>query len=371
MLSLNTLHVKAAGPANFNYSKSITFTPTSNGIRYPSSYTSYTQGGGSISSVKMGNSYSYEFEMPFVINSSWASMNLSGETGNYPSVKPWIAFSVFGSASCTASNGATVYNVYITDNTGKVVWMDTEYQSYFPYIYCNYTDYWSPNTAAGSRVPYTVHGFISAPNNFYDSISLTVTFSGNISAFYSTQENASQRVVESNSADIKNNTGQIKNDTSEIKTETHNFFSTFFSNLIGVFVPEDGFFTTWFNNLNSLLEAKLGILYYPFGKIIYFLNNLTTAFGGTASASFTFPAIEFTNQATGETYTFLSSQTVNLNDYNLPLSSSANSSLVGTTGYSSLIDIVRTFNGFVIVMLLLALLRQKLNLILRGDDNDS
>ena len=51
-----------------------------------------------------------------------------------------------------------------------------------------------------------------------------------------------------------------------------NFFGGFFSNLInsilGLFVPDSTYFSTWFDNLNTLLSDKLGMLYAPFDLLI-------------------------------------------------------------------------------------------------------
>lgn len=72
------------------------------------------------------------------------------------------------------------------------------------------------------------------------------------------------------------------NDTTEdTNTTTHSifdsissFFGSFFDNLIGVFVPEDGYFSDWFNRVNTLLSAKLGMLYAPFDLLISTLQAI-------------------------------------------------------------------------------------------------
>ena len=46
-----------------------------------------------------------------------------------------------------------------------------------------------------------------------------------------------------------------------------NFFNGFFGwlhdTILGLFVPESSYFTTWFTNVNTLLSDKLGMLYHP------------------------------------------------------------------------------------------------------------
>lgn len=52
------------------------------------------------------------------------------------------------------------------------------------------------------------------------------------------------------------------------------WFGSFFDNLIGVFVPEDGYFSDWFDKVNTLLSEKLGMLYAPFDLLISTLQAI-------------------------------------------------------------------------------------------------
>ena len=177
---------------------------------------------------------------------------------------------------------------------------------------------------------------------------------------------------------LQQENNEITEDTNEtthsIFDSITDFFGSFFSNLIGVFVPDSGYFENWFSRVDTMLSNKLGILYWPFSKIIAFFNRLSDSVSSQSNVTITFPAIEFTNIATGETYHFLDAQSVNLEYYNyrIPLTGgSPNSDLVGSNRFNSLVSIVRTFNSAVLIFGLLALLRKKLNYIIRGSDDDN
>lgn len=177
---------------------------------------------------------------------------------------------------------------------------------------------------------------------------------------------------------IKDTTEDTNETTHSIFDSISDFFGSFFSNLIGVFVPSSSFFTGWFNDMNTLLSQKLGILYYPFDLIIRFLNSMLSAFDTqTLHCYITFPEMKFRNVYTNETYVLLQEQTIDLYNYNYGstgignFSSSPNSSLIGTNAFTSVLVLIRTVNGMIIVFSLISLLRQKLNLIMRGDNNDN
>lgn len=178
--------------------------------------------------------------------------------------------------------------------------------------------------------------------------------------------------------ELQQENNQITEDTNEtthsIFDSITDFFGSFFDNLIHVFVPEDGYFSNWFDRLNTMLTDKLGILYYPFSLIIEVLNRVTSAFQNeTPDFQIVFPSITFRNVATGETYTFLDRQTISMASIasQIRFTSSENSSLIGTDRFVSILQCIRIFNDVVILMSLLALLRQKLNKILNGEDKDS
>lgn len=169
----------------------------------------------------------------------------------------------------------------------------------------------------------------------------------------------------------------------ETKTTTNNifdtitsFFGSFFENiknaLVSVFVPDDGYFSSWFTRLNSLLSDKLGVLYFPFEFFISFLERLDTSLNDFAdynnSFIITFPAIEFRNVFTGETYHFLDAQSVDLYDFNTRFNNDYVNSIGADFRLNSPIYAIRTFNCIILSLYLFSLLRKKLSLILYGDE---
>lgn len=59
------------------------------------------------------------------------------------------------------------------------------------------------------------------------------------------------------------------------------FFGSFFDNIINafksLFIPEDGYFSEFFNRLNDLFSEKLGFLYSPIDLFVEFLNTILNA----------------------------------------------------------------------------------------------
>lgn len=216
----------------------------------------------------------------------------------------------------------------------------------------NYPDYQNPT-------------FTVTCNGSYDSISSSEYAAGNPVSDVGTQQrlddlNETQESIKDTAEDTNETTHSIFDSISD-------FFGSFFDNLIGVFVPEDGYFTTWFNNLNALLTQKLGVLYYPFSVLVQFLNDIATSFNTSQpnSCVIVVPALKLTIQ--GTTYTILERQQVDLYSYNINLSNAdtSNSSMFGMT---NLIWVIRRFTGVVFVFATINLFIKKVQLILRGSE---
>ena len=172
---------------------------------------------------------------------------------------------------------------------------------------------------------------------------------------------------------------QIQQETDAQTTRTGilnkitDFFGSFFTNLIGVFVPESGYFENWFSRVNTLLEDKLGILYFPFGYLIDFLGDIYDYLSDSSYRThcyIDFPPIQFTNAATGETYTFYQGTTIDLNSFNVNIS--GNSYVQSVSSYfNSITQSIRIFNSVVIIFALFNLCYRKLKLILEGHEDDN
>lgn len=147
-----------------------------------------------------------------------------------------------------------------------------------------------------------------------------------------------------------------------------NFFNSFFDNLIGVFVPESDYFSNWFSRLNTMLSDKLGILYAPLEIFINFTSRLSNEVNSGEDSVIHFPAIILPMNNTS--YTIFEGADVDLNTFNLNISNAdtSNSSLFGL---NNLVHVIRWFTDFIFLLSFLSLLRKKLNLILRGVDDDN
>lgn len=94
-----------------------------------------------------------------------------------------------------------------------------------------------------------------------------------------------------------NDLQQKNNDLQKEQNETNkgilgkitDFFGSFFENLKGLFVPEDGYFSDFFNRLNDFFADKLGMLYAPIDMFITFLNTIKDA--SSTDSGITFPEL--------------------------------------------------------------------------------
>ena len=81
-----------------------------------------------------------------------------------------------------------------------------------------------------------------------------------------------------------------QNETSKgILGKITEFFASFFENLKGLFVPEDGYFSDFFTRLNDFFSEKLGMLYAPIDMFITFLNTIKDA--SSTDSGITFPEL--------------------------------------------------------------------------------
>lgn len=119
------------------------------------------------------------------------------------------------------------------------------------------------------------------------------------------QQQENQLQQESNSLQQQENQLQQEqnNTTNSIFSSISDFFGSFFDNLIGIFVPEEGYFEEFFERLNTFFSDKLGMLYAP---IDIFIEVLTAISEGGGSAGITFPQVKWRE------YVLIEEQTINL-----------------------------------------------------------
>ena len=105
-------------------------------------------------------------------------------------------------------------------------------------------------------------------------------------------------IQQGNDLQKKNNDLQEKNnELQKEQNETNkgilgnitDFFGSFFENLKGLFVPEDGYFSDFFTRLNDFFSEKLGMLYAPIDMFITFLNTIKDA--SSTDSGITFPEL--------------------------------------------------------------------------------
>lgn len=399
MLSLNTLKVEASS-SSFSLGSSVIYTydgvdtavnvsgyisSVSGGGGYISSGTgtisSNSGGGGSISSLSTkAGSFNAHVKMPFSIIKSFSDLGLSDISGD-----EFVKIDTSISSITTTSSGASSFsasNFGVYSSAGELLSSGSSSLSLPTQIYqvSKISDA-SNNIILNYVIEYDVEGssllqtYQNTPN-----VTINTTFSGSINCnFATTQEvsNSSAPVTDTKSHELQEESNEIQQDSN---TTTHNifdsisdFFGSFFDNLVHIFVPEDGYFTSWFNRLNTLLTDKLGILYFPFSFTIDFFSEFNNSFDTSSGlqGNFIFPEIKFTNPVTSESYVLIQRQEISLANYSFPISSSENSSLIGNGGFNTLRNIVKGLFNFVIVFSLLSLFRKKLNLIIRGSDYDS
>lgn len=108
-----------------------------------------------------------------------------------------------------------------------------------------------------------------------------------------------QSVIDSASVEQLEDLNSTQEDTN---TKITDFFGSFFDNLLHIFVPEDGYFSTWFDKVNTLLSDKLGMLYAPFDLVISTLQAIYSA--DSTESGIPFPGIKWEDTWLVEPFTF-------------------------------------------------------------------
>ena len=110
--------------------------------------------------------------------------------------------------------------------------------------------------------------------------------------------------------DLQNESNQLQEEqnetTSNIFGSMSDFFGSFFENLAGIFVPEDGYFEDFFERLNSFFSEKLGMLYTPIDIFVEVLGAIQNSSGD--GGGLVFPEVKF------QEYVIIERQTINLNN---------------------------------------------------------
>lgn len=137
--------------------------------------------------------------------------------------------------------------------------------------------------------------YVNGAHQWFDWAAIKAKFPENISLsgkYDETYSAPTQSDVNKVDDSIKkgNELQKEQNETSKgILGKITEFFASFFENLKGLFVPEDGYFSDFFTRLNDFFSEKLGMLYAPIDMFITFLNTIKDA--SSTESGITFPEL--------------------------------------------------------------------------------
>ena len=151
-------------------------------------------------------------------------------------------------------------------------------------VHCSIQGYWL--SSASSYTSTYIQPSIKGSGFIYIS-ELTDREAANISGSSSVVDGLKNN---KDSIDKGNDLQSEQNETSKgILGKITDFFGSFFENLKGLFVPEDGYFSDFFTRLNDFFSDKLGMLYAPIDMFITFLNTIKDA--SSTDSGITFPEL--------------------------------------------------------------------------------
>ena len=208
-------------------------------------------------------------------------------------------------------SGGTVSNLCLKNANGDLMWSSGDYWGQKQF-------FTGRNCLNPEETAYIFTGYISFDFVFSDSRtasngtqynagSWSMTsrlYVGNTTAeiYSSSAQVVTDPVLNENVEALQEDTATTAENTTGILSKITDFFGSFFSNLIGVFVPEDGYFSGWFDRVNALLSAKLGMLYAPFDLVISTLQAIYSS--STTETGIPFPGIKWEDTWLVEPFTF-------------------------------------------------------------------
>lgn len=327
MLFLNTLDVKAANYISFDFSPTVTMTvhPSSttnnvfgsvNGtisansgggtIRDGDGTISISGGGGSVhgqvTTLSKGL-YTYHVVAPFDVAYNWDLP----QSDYYRVFMRWN-----GSPSITVDKG-TISNFGVYDSDHRLLFSSVSAW----YGSSNYYTYDQIQGQVGNNQAFRSSYVIEFDWTYEENVNISaipyssdVTFNTTFNSFnwYVSPSSAPPSTpvtdvqANQNLSNIQSDTSTTASNTGGILSKITEFFGSFFSNLIGIFVPEEGYFSDWFTRLNTLLAVKLGMLYAPFDLLIQVLTSILNA--DDSFVGIPFPGIEWDGQYLVEPFTF-------------------------------------------------------------------
>lgn len=262
----------------------------------PSSY----RGSGSFTITNLTSQYDNEyyqahFKIPF-------SIYAPPDSGQSVVLKDTYGFVAYGSTpSCTVGS---LQNVCYTSGNDIIY---NQGNSHFPvYMFKGYElfDANAVQTYVG-RTCYLEFDYVfySGDYDLTDNDAITTYISFTSTEFIGhVNNNLDLNTVEVQDSVTRQEVTELSDTASDTNTKITDFFGSFFDNLIHIFVPEDGYLSTWFDKLNTLLSDKLGMLYAPFDLIISTLQAIYSS--STTESGIPFPGIKWEDTWLVEPFTF-------------------------------------------------------------------
>lgn len=129
------------------------------------------------------------------------------------------------------------------------------------------------------------------------------------------------------------------------------FFGSFFSNLMdsikGLFIPEDGYFSDFFNRLNDFFSDKLGMLYTPIDLFVRVVTSIKNADLVSGGSTISFPELKWGDTVIIHSY-----------DYGIRYL------FKEVYGMKVLLDNIKLLNNFIMIFSVINLLHNKFKEIL-------
>lgn len=319
MLFLDICEVKAGSTDWINFNLDTTFYPN---VSKDHTYGTISGGGGSIyqgtgsiiantgSSTTYSNlGYSYHVRIPIIFRSPWNKISSKSTTrlnaNTYFKIYPYLRFN---SSTGTVSNLSMYYNdrLVIAPNSASneaigltikgndiSIATSTDDPDFFAIPFVIEYDIAFRTSEGASEQISEFHSIMNFDIQVYGRVA---TSSEIASGQISVQDNGTQQELSTLNDSTEKIEESVTSDTGGgILATIKNFFGSFFENVINsfksLFIPEDGYFTDWFNRLNNLLAKKLGMLYAPFDLLITTLQAIYDA--ESSEQGIPFPGIKW------------------------------------------------------------------------------
>ena len=352
----------AVSGLGISYIDSATYTFSRLPVASEVHYTTSVSSGSTIGSSAVTYN-TYEFVIPFRISGFQSGKTYSGNVSCYS----YYGFSV--SDTGMALGGMALSGMEIASDFGGMVsvrnsGMNADYNSKMLYTTFDVTlsDVYFPdgvNSIYGNI--YLTCNSVRVTNGG-DAMSTYCKVNGNISLLSNTltMTNGQSSNAPSNVGEQKKQTEELEKQTEQLQQQTDTqkgiwesikeFFAGFFDGiinaLISVFVPEDDYFSDYFNRLNTFFSERLGLLYEPIDILVRIVNAVLTADSSTASIPI--PEISWDGQ------TILSAQNFTFDD------------LLSNPSFKALQDKLHFVTSVIMVGALLALVHKKSQEVMRN-----